>query len=117
MASTSQGKRGRDDDRPTLDADIQALNHAMGTCGISPARDAFDSASALLAAIRERSLLLPTDVLRAHLMQDSTANQEDLLDLGRSCVDICKALERGLEGRQQDELSPSMVNAIEQLTT
>ena len=50
-------------------------------------------------------------------MQDSTANQEDLLDLGRSCVDVCKALERGLEGRQQDELSPSMLGAIEQLTT
>ena len=51
------------------------------------------------------------------VMQDSTANKEDLLDLGRSCVDVCKALERGLEGRQQDELSPSMLNAIEQLTT
>ena len=50
-------------------------------------------------------------------MQDSAANQEDLLDLGRSCVDVCKALERGLEGRQQDELSPSMLGAIEQLTT
>ena len=50
-------------------------------------------------------------------MQDSTANKEDLLDLGRSCVDVCKALERGLEGRRQDELSPSMLEAIEQLTT
>ena len=67
MASTSQRKRGRDDDRPTLDADIQALNHAMGTCGISPARDAFDSAGALLAAIRVRSQLLSGDELRVYL--------------------------------------------------
>ena len=52
MASTSQGKRGRDDDSSTLDADIQALNHAVGSCGISLAQDAFDSAGALLAAIR-----------------------------------------------------------------
>ena len=49
--------------------------------------------------------------------QDSTANKEDLLGLGRSCVDMCKALERGLEGRQQDELSPLMLEAIQQLTT
>ena len=50
-------------------------------------------------------------------MQDSTANEEDLLDLGRSCADVCKVLERGLEGRRPDELSPSMLDAIEQLTT
>ena len=66
MASTSQGKRVRDDGRSTLDADIQALNHAMDTCGISPAQDAFDSAGALLAAIRVRSMLLRSNELRAH---------------------------------------------------
>ena len=50
-------------------------------------------------------------------LQDSMADEEDFVDLGRSCVDVCKALERGLEGRRQAELSPSMVEAIEQLTT
>ena len=50
-------------------------------------------------------------------MQDSTADEQDFLDLGRSCADVCKALERGLEGRQLDELSPSMLDAIERLTT
>ena len=67
MASTSQRKRGRDDDRSTLDAGIQALNHAMDTCGISPAQDAFDSAGALLIAIRVRSLLLASDELQVYL--------------------------------------------------
>ena len=116
MASTSQRKRGRDDDRSTLDADIQALNHAMGTCGISPARDAFDSASVLLAAIRVRPCYSAAISFEFTFMQDPAAKGEDLLDLGQSCVDVCKALERGLEGRQQDELSPSMLEAIEQLT-
>ncbi|KAF9781673.1 hypothetical protein BJ322DRAFT_1213014 [Thelephora terrestris] len=99
MASTSQRKRGRDDDRSTLDADIQVLNHAMDACHLQPARDAFDSASALLTTIR-----------------DSTANEQDYVDIGRSCVDVCKALERGLQGRRSDKLSPSMLEAIEQLT-
>ena len=117
MASTSQRKRGRDDGRSTLDADIQDLNRAMGTCSISQAQGAFDSAGALLIAIRVRSPYSAVICFEFTSMQDSTANEQDLLDLGRYCVDVCKALERGLEGRQQDELNPSMLEAIEQLTT
>ena len=117
MAPTSRRKRERDDGRPALDADIQALNRAMDTCGISPAQAAFDSAGALLTTIRVRSLLFRGGKLQAHVLQDSMADEEDYVDLGRSCADVCKALERGLEGRQPDELSPSMLDAIEQLTT
>ncbi|KAF9781840.1 hypothetical protein BJ322DRAFT_1111750 [Thelephora terrestris] len=99
MASTSQRKRGRDDGRSALDADIQVLNHAMDACHLQPAREAYDSASAFLTTIR-----------------DSTADEEDYMDLGRSCLDVCKALERGLEGSQPDEVSPSILEAIKQLT-
>ncbi|KAF9781810.1 hypothetical protein BJ322DRAFT_247283 [Thelephora terrestris] len=99
MASTSQRKRGRDDGRSALDADIQVLNHAMDACHLQPAREAYDSAGALLTTIR-----------------DSTADEEDYMDLGRSCLDVCKALERGLEGSQPDEVSPSILEAIKQLT-
>jgi hypothetical protein len=49
-------------------------------------------------------------------MQDSTPDERDYVDIGQSCVDICKALERGLQGRRSDELSPSMLEAIERLT-
>ncbi|KAF9781822.1 hypothetical protein BJ322DRAFT_247645 [Thelephora terrestris] len=100
MASTSQRKRGRDDGRSALDADIQVLNHAMDACHLQPAREAYDSASAFLTTIR-----------------DSTADEEDYADLGRSCVDVCRALERGLEGSQPDKVSPSILEAIKQLTT
>ena len=45
------------------------------------------------------------------------ANDQDYVDLGMSCSDVCKALDRGLDGRQLDELSRSVLGAIEQLTT
>ena len=50
-------------------------------------------------------------------MQDSKANKRDYLDLGRSCVDVCEAIGRALNGRRTDELSRSVLEAIEQLTT
>jgi hypothetical protein len=44
-------------------------------------------------------------------------NKTDYVDLGLACADVCKALDRGMKGRQADELSPSVSEAIEQLTT
>ena len=43
------------------------------------------------------------------------ANKQDYVDLGLSCVDICKALERGMDGRELNELSKSVREAIDQL--
>ena len=45
------------------------------------------------------------------------ANKEDYVDLGLSCVDVCKALERGMGGKRLDELSGPVRDAIDQLTT
>jgi hypothetical protein len=45
------------------------------------------------------------------------ANDQDYVDLGLSCSDVCKALDRGLDGRRLDELSQALVGAIERLTT
>ena len=44
-------------------------------------------------------------------------NQEDYVDLGLSCAEVCRALSRGMDGRRADELSRSVLEAIEQLTT
>ena len=38
------------------------------------------------------------------------------MDLGQSWANVCKALDRGLEGRQSGELSRSVLEAIEGLT-
>jgi len=45
------------------------------------------------------------------------ANELDYVELGLFCAKICGALERGMNGRQLEELSQSVVDAINQLTT
>ena len=43
-------------------------------------------------------------------------NKQDYTDLGKLCAGVCKALDRGSKGRQLDELGPSVLEAIEELT-
>ena len=45
------------------------------------------------------------------------ANERDYVELGLSCADICKALDRGMNGRRLDEFSQSVSDATNQLTT
>ena len=45
------------------------------------------------------------------------AKKQDFVELGMSCADVCQALERGLDGRQLDELGKSVLGAIERITT
>ena len=45
------------------------------------------------------------------------ANELEHVDLGLVCADICKALDRGLDGKNLDRLSQSVCDAIGQLTT
>ena len=49
--------------------------------------------------------------------QDSMLNKTDYVELGLACADVCKALDRGMNGRRIDELSRSVFEAIGQLTT
>ena len=44
-------------------------------------------------------------------------NEQDYVELGLSCADVCQALDRGLNGRQLGELNRSVLGAIGQLTT
>ena len=44
-------------------------------------------------------------------------NEQDYVDLGLSCGDVCQALDRGLNERRLDELSKSVLGAIGKLTT
>ncbi|KAF9783114.1 hypothetical protein BJ322DRAFT_1211955 [Thelephora terrestris] len=100
MASTSKGHDGRDGLSSTLDSDIQVINRARDTSDIPPAQDAFDSAGALLTTIR-----------------DPMFNKQKYIDLGRLCAGVCKALDRGSKGRRLDEVTPSALEAIGELTT
>ena len=44
------------------------------------------------------------------------ANKLDYIELGLACADVCKALDRGTNGKRVDELDQSVFQAIEQLT-
>ena len=54
--------------------------------------------------------------LRFTYVQDTMANKQDYVELGKSCGRVCQALDRGLNGRRSDELSESVLEAIEELT-
>ena len=44
-------------------------------------------------------------------------NERDYVELGLFCVKICKALERGMGKKKSKDLSKSVRDAINQLTT
>jgi len=43
-------------------------------------------------------------------------NKADYVKLGLTCADICEALNRGMGTRPGDQLSQSVLDAIEKLT-
>ena len=45
-------------------------------------------------------------------IQDKLANEQDWVDLGIPCTDVCDVLRRGTGGKRTDELSESVRNAI-----
>ena len=49
--------------------------------------------------------------------QDKLANEQDCVDFGILCADVCDALRRGTDGKKTDELSESVRNAINRLET
>ena len=93
-----------------LDVAIEGLNLAKDVCVIPPAQAVFGSVSILLTMIRVRFPLSPDNLFRRFTRnQDSMANRSDYVDLGLACA--------GMNGRRMDELSQSVFEAIEQLTT
>jgi hypothetical protein len=45
------------------------------------------------------------------------ANDQEYVDLGRACGDVCQVLYRRLEGRQLDGLNKSILDAIGDLSS
>jgi hypothetical protein len=50
------------------------------------------------------------------LVQDTVINQQDYVELGLDCADICRTIDRGTGGKSQDDLGQSMCKEINQLT-
>ena len=116
MASSHQPK-GRDGALKTLDLFIQTLNIAKDACGIPPAQVALGSASVLLTMIRARFSLFAEGELLTYAVQDTMANDQDYVELGQACAEVCQALYQRLKGRRSDELNQSVQGAIGNLTT
>ena len=45
------------------------------------------------------------------------ANEADYVEVGLFCAEICRALDRGMNGKKLEDLSQSACDAINQLTT
>jgi hypothetical protein len=122
MASKSKQSEGRDRILSVLDALILALGLARDACGVPPAQIAFGSARILLTMIRVRAPGQFCNYKRLAaflltLIQDTMVNKQDYVELGKTCAGVCEALNRGLSGRRLDDLSQSVLGAIEKLTT
>ena len=117
MDANSQQPKGRDGALSLLNTAIEALNIANDLSSITPAKAVFSSVGTLLTMIRVRVPLLRLSITGSLGNQDSMVNEIDYVELGLACADVCRALDRGMNGRRVDELSQSVFQAIVQLTT
>ena len=44
-------------------------------------------------------------------------NENEYVELGLACADVCEALSRGMNGKRLEDLSQSVREAINKLTT
>jgi len=117
MAAKSQRPKGRDSALSSLNVAIDFLNLAKEASSITPAKAAFGTVSILLTMIKVHLSYSATRRSRFTHIQDSVVNELDYVELGLSCTNICRALDRGLNGKKLDDLSQSVCDAINQLTT
>ena len=116
MATKPQQPKGRDGAISSLSIAIDAMNLAKEISSPTPAKAVFGSVSILLTMIRVCYLLF-SDHSSFTCNQDSMANKTDYVDLGIICADVCRALERGTNGKGPDDLNQSVREAIAQLKT
>lgn len=118
MATNSQRPKGRDNVLSALNVFIEVLNVAKEASCITPAQAVFTTVVVVLVMIRVRFFMfcaatgspLTPD-------QESMVNQEEYVDLGLNCAEICAVLDRGTKGKRTEDINQSVLEAINQLTT
>ena len=105
MYTSYRLRKHRDDTLPLLNVAIEAVNLAKEISSVTPAKAAFGSVGVLLKMIRVCSPPSPTPYSRLKRNQDSMASEADYVELGLACAGVCKALDRGMNGRRLDDLS------------
>ena len=117
MTDNPQRQKGRGKVIPALNMAIDSLNIVKEATNATPVNPVFGSVAVLLTMIRVSSLQFEMRFPTFTHIQDTMANEQDYVNLGLSCADICKALERGMDGKPLNDLSKSVCDAINQLTT
>ena len=117
MTTKSQQPKERENAVSLLNAAIDAMDLAEKISSITPAKAVFGTVSVLLAMIKVYPSSSAMRCSRFTCSQDSMANALDYVELGLFCADICRALERGMNGKKLDDLNQSVCDAINQLTT
>ena len=114
----TKSQRRRDGALSLINAAIEVMNLAKEVSSPTPAKAVFGSVSVILTIIRVGLLPVHLDQLQAHVLaQDSMMNITDYVDLGLACAEVCKALDRGMDGKKPEDLSQSVREALNQLTT
>ena len=117
MDSRSRQQRRRDTALSSLNVAIETTNITNGALRMTPANAALGSVTVILTMIRVGFLLVSGRLFANIYVQDSMINEEDYVDLGLACAEVCKVLDRGMNGRRVNELSQPVFEAIGQSTT
>ena len=116
MDPKSQRPKRPDNTLSLLNAITEVANLAKELSSPTPAKAVFGTVSVILTMIKV-PFSSPMTYSRLTGNQDSTANKSDYVDLGLTCVDVCKALHQGMDGKELNDLRPPVREAIEKLTT
>ena len=117
MDATSQRRNRRESNPSTLNAAIEALNSAKEGTSVKPAKVIFGSVGVLLAMIRVGFPSVRAGRPLANVNRTRGLRDPDYVEPGLACVNVCRALDRGMNGQQADQFNQSVFEAIEQLTT
>ena len=118
MATNSQRPKDRDGVLSALNVFIEVSNLAKEISSATPAKAVFGSVAVILTMIGVRLFLLcVTASLRLTFGQDSLANQQDYIELGLNCCEICQVLDRGTKERGIGYFTQTVRQAIDRLTT
>ena len=117
MDANPQRRNIQDNTLSLLNLAIEAMNLAKEVSSATPAKAVFGVVGALLTMIRVRFLPSPRKYSVFTRNQDSMTNKADYVELGLACADVCRALDRGMNGKKLDDLSQPVCEAISQLTT
>ena len=117
MTTNSQRPKGRENAVSLLNAAIDAMDLAEKISSITPAKAVFATVSVILTMIKVPSSSSAMRCSELTRNKDSMINASDYVELGLFCADICRALDRGMNGRKLDDLNRSVCDAISQLTT